>query len=76
MELPKKHDAATVDAVRYLLNSIPDDSSPKHIRDRVIIALGFAGAFRRFELCALMCSPCQGQSNFRLLSSHEKWCNL
>ncbi|MBR0220176.1 MAG: tyrosine-type recombinase/integrase [Synergistaceae bacterium] len=49
----KKHDAATADIVRYLLNSIPDDSSPKHIRDRAIIALGFAGAFRRSELCAL-----------------------
>ena len=49
----KKHDAATVDVVRYLLNSIPEDSSPKHIRDRAIIALGFAGAFRRSELCAL-----------------------
>ena len=49
----KKHDAATVDVVRYLLNSIPDDSSPKHIRDKAIIALGFAGAFRRSELCAL-----------------------
>ena len=49
----KKHYAATVDVVRYLLNSIPDDSSPKHIRDRAIIALGFAGAFRRSELCAL-----------------------
>ena len=42
-----------VDVVRYLLNSIPDDSSPKHIRDRAIISLGFAGAFRRSELCAL-----------------------
>ena len=49
----KKHDAATADIVRYLLNSIPDDSSPKHIRDRAIIALCFAGAFRRSELCAL-----------------------
>ncbi len=49
----RKHDAATVDVVRYLLNSIPDDSSPKHIRDRAIISLGFAGAFRRSELCAL-----------------------
>ena len=36
-----------------LLDSIPQDSSSKHIRDRAIIALGFAGAFRRSELCAL-----------------------
>lgn len=50
---PKKSDAATVDIIRYLLDSIPEDNSPKHIRDRAIIALGFAGAFRRSELCAL-----------------------
>ena len=49
----KKHDAATVEVVRYLLNSIPEDNSPKNVRDRAIIALGFAGAFRRSELCAL-----------------------
>ena len=49
----KKHDAATVEVVRYLLNSIPDDKSPKNVRDKAIIALGFAGAFRRSELCAI-----------------------
>ena len=49
----KKHDAATAEVVRYLLNSIPEDSSPKNIRDRAIISLGFAGAFRRSELCEL-----------------------
>ena len=48
-----KHDAATVEVVRYLLNSIPDDKSPKNVRDKAIIALGFAGAFRRSELCAI-----------------------
>ena len=50
---PQKKDAATVDVVHMLLDSIPQDSSAKHIRDRAIIALGFAGAFRRSELCAL-----------------------
>ena len=49
----KKPDAATVEIVRYLLNTIPEDTSPKNIRDRAIIALGFAGAFRRSELCAI-----------------------
>ena len=49
----KKHDAATVEIVRYLLNSIPNDNSPKNVRDKAIIALGFAGAFRRSELCAI-----------------------
>ena len=48
-----KKDAATVDIIRYLLNSNSQDNSPKHLRDRAIIALGFAGAFRRSELCAL-----------------------
>ncbi len=49
----KKHDAATVEIVRCLLNSIPDDNSPKNIRDKAVIALGFAVAFRRSELCAI-----------------------
>lgn len=44
---------ATVKVIRYLLNSIPEDNAPKNVRDRAIIALGFAGAFRRSELCAL-----------------------
>lgn len=50
---PHKNDAATLDIIRFLLNSIPQDNSPKHIRDRAIIALFFAGAFRRSELAAL-----------------------
>ena len=49
----KRPDAATVEIIRYLLNTIPDDNSPKNLRDRAIIALGFAGAFRRSELCAI-----------------------
>ena len=44
----KKYDTATVYVIRYLLNAIPDDISPKYIRDRLIIALEFAGAFKRF----------------------------
>ena len=50
---PHKKDAATVDIIRYLPNSIPQDNSSKHLRDRAIIALGFTSAFRRSELCAL-----------------------
>lgn len=50
---PRKKEAATVEIIRCLLSAIPQDDSPKHIRDRAIIALGFAGAFRRSELCAL-----------------------
>ncbi len=36
-----------------LLNSIPDDDSPKNVRGKAIIAIGFTGAFRRSELCAI-----------------------
>ena len=50
---PQKKDAATVDVVRKLLDSVLQDDSSRSIRDRAIIALGFAGAFRRSELCAL-----------------------
>lgn len=49
---PQRKDAATVDIVRALLATLHDDS-PKAIRDAAIIALGFAGAFRRSELSAL-----------------------
>lgn len=50
---PRKKDAATLEIIRCLLSAIPQDDLPKHIRDIAIIALGFAGAFRRSELCAL-----------------------
>ena len=39
--------------MRCLLDSIPDNNSPKNIRDKAIIALGFAGVFRHSELCAI-----------------------
>ena len=45
----KKPDAATVEIVRYLPNTIPEDTSPKNVRDRAIIALSLAGAVRRSE---------------------------
>ena len=49
---PYKKDTTAVEFVRCLLFAIPQDDSPKHIRDRAIIALGFAWAFRRSELYA------------------------
>ena len=49
---PQRKDAATVDIIRALLATM-QDNSPKSIRDAAIIALGFAGAFRRSELSAL-----------------------
>ncbi len=50
---PKRKDAATVDVIYKLLYPMSQDSSSRSIRDRAIISLGFAGAFRRSELCAL-----------------------
>ena len=50
---PQRKDAATVDIIRALLAVTMRDNSTKAIRDATIIALGFAGAFRRSELSAL-----------------------
>lgn len=50
---PRKKDAATVEVVRLLLAATARDDSPKNIRDAAILALGFAGAFRRSELAEL-----------------------
>jgi site-specific recombinase XerD len=43
---------ATADLIMQMLAKCPDTLSGK--RDRALLALGFAGAFRRSELCALM----------------------
>jgi site-specific recombinase XerD len=50
---PQRKDAATVDIIRALLAVTMRDNSTKAVRDAAIIALGFAGAFRRSELSAL-----------------------
>ena len=49
---PRKKDAATIEVVRMLLDATRGDTT-KGIRDAAILALGFAGAFRRSELSAL-----------------------
>ena len=49
---PKRKAAATADRVRAMLDEC-DASTMLGIRDRAILALGFAGAFRRSELVAL-----------------------
>lgn len=50
----KKVAAATADVIRILLDSLyAAGDTPMQIRDRAVIALGFAGAFRRSELAAL-----------------------
>ena len=42
-----------------VLEVVPDDGNLLHIRDRAIVLLGFAGAFRRSELAALEYSDLQ-----------------
>ncbi|MCP1551654.1 MULTISPECIES: site-specific integrase [Methylorubrum] len=48
---PKRKAAATAEIVAAMLMRIPDTLTGK--RDRALLALGFAGAFRRSELVAL-----------------------
>jgi integrase len=48
---PRRKQAATADRVRAMLDACPD--TMRGIRDRALLALGFAGAFRRSELVAL-----------------------
>lgn len=48
---PKRKAAATAEIVAAMLMRIPDTMTGK--RDRALLALGFAGAFRRSELVAL-----------------------
>jgi site-specific recombinase XerD len=49
---PKRKAAATADRIRAMLDEC-DTTTMRGIRDRAILALGFAGAFRRSELVAL-----------------------
>jgi site-specific recombinase XerD len=48
---PLRKSPATADVVRAMLDTCPDTLGGK--RDRALLALGFAGAFRRSELVAL-----------------------
>jgi site-specific recombinase XerC len=49
---PKRKQAATADRIRQMLDAC-DSRTMLGIRDRALLALGFAGAFRRSELVAL-----------------------
>lgn len=51
---PRRKSAATADRIRVMLDACPD--SMIGIRDRALLAFGFAGAFRRSELVALQVS--------------------
>ena len=51
---PRRKSAATADRIRLMLDACPHTMIG--IRDRALLALGFAGAFRRSELVALQVS--------------------
>jgi integrase len=48
---PRQAHAATLDPLRAMLDTLPDDLSG--LRDRALLLVGFAGGFRRAALCAL-----------------------
>ena len=48
---PVQKEALSLDELRTLINALPDDLAGK--RDRALLLVGFAGAFRRSELAAL-----------------------
>jgi site-specific recombinase XerD len=48
---PKRKAAATADRIRLMLDACPN--TPIGLRDRALLSIGFAGAFRRSELVAL-----------------------
>jgi integrase len=48
---PRQAQAATLDPLRTMLITLPDDLSGQ--RDRALLLVGFAGGFRRAALCAL-----------------------
>jgi integrase len=68
---PRRKAAATADRVRAMLDAC--DSSMLGIRDRALLALGFAGAFRRSELVALLVEDLtEVPDGFRVLIRRSK----
>jgi site-specific recombinase XerD len=68
---PKRKAAATADRVRAMLDACPNTMIG--IRDKAILALGFAGAFRRSELVALQVSDItEVPDGFRILIRRSK----
>ncbi len=62
---------ATADLIMSMLKLCPDTLAGK--RDRALIALGFAGAFRRSELVALtMADLVEAPDGYRVLILHSK----
>ena len=50
---PKKKPAATADLVKKMLIALETGGTPRDVRDAALLAVGFAGGFRRSELAAL-----------------------
>ncbi len=50
---PKKKPAATADLVKKMLIALEARGTPRDVRDAALLAVGFAGGFRRSELAAL-----------------------
>ena len=62
---------ATADRVRVMLDGCPD--TLRDLRDRALLALGFAGAFRRSELVALTVEDVvETPDGFRVTIRHSK----
>jgi site-specific recombinase XerD len=68
---PKRKQAATADRVRVMLDACPN--TMLGVRDRALLALGFAGAFRRSELVALQVDDLtEVADGFRVLIRRSK----
>jgi site-specific recombinase XerD len=68
---PKRKAAATAERVRAMLDACPHTTIG--IRDRALLALGFAGAFRRSELVALLVEDLvEVPDGFRILIRKSK----
>jgi len=69
---PDQKSAATAAIVRRMIQVCPEDTLAG-LRDRALLALGFAGAFRRSELCALdVADLADTPDGLRVLIRHSK----
>jgi len=50
---PRKKPAATADLMKRMLNALENSDTARDVRDAALLAVGFAGGFRRSELVAL-----------------------
>lgn len=66
---PRRVAPAVVDELRAMVGTLPRDTT-RGLRDRAMLVVGFAGAFRRSELVALERSDVAIQSNSRGMLVH------